>query len=319
METQQPQVTNGVSGNGAAKKPQAVGAESPGNSTIAPPPSKRKKILSAIAVVAIVVAAYMIYKGMYFVSTDNAQIQGKTVMLAAKVPGYVTQVNVAENQKVKAGTVLAQIDGRDYQNMLHQMELETESLQARVRDSERNFKRISELFSKGAVSQQQRDSAEASYRETARKIQSLETQVSQARLNVSYTEIKAPSDGVVARKSVEVGMLAPVGTPLFGFVSSEERWVVANFKETEIPEIQPGRVVDIEVDALPGRKFHGKVESLSPATGATFTLLPPDNATGNFTKVVQRVPVRIQLENLSARDIDSLQAGLSANVTVHIR
>ncbi len=319
METQQPQVSNGVSGNGIAKKAQTVTAEGPGSVVITTPPSKRKKILSSIAVVVALVASYLVYKGMYFVSTDNAQIQGKTVMLAAKVPGYVTHVNVAENQKVKAGTVLAQIDGRDYQNMLHQIEFETESLQARVRDSERNFKRISELFSKGAVSQQQRDSAEASYRETARKIQSLETQVSQARLNVSYTEIKAPSDGVVARKSVEVGMLAPVGMPLFGFVSSEERWVVANFKETEIPEIQPGRVVDIEVDALPGRKFHGKVESLSPATGATFTLLPPDNATGNFTKVVQRVPVRIQLENLSAQDIDSLQAGLSANVTVHIR
>ena len=281
--------------------------------------SKRKKILTAVGVIAVLLTGYLSYQSYYYVSTDNAQIQAKTVMLAAKVPGYVTQVNVTENQKVKAGAVLAEIDGRDYKNMLHQMEFETESLQARVRDSERNFKRIADLFSKGAVSQQQRDSAEASYRETARKIQSLEAQVSQARLNVAYTQIKAPSDGVIARKSAEIGMLAPVGTPLFGFVSSEERWVVANFKETEIPNIQAGKRVDVEVDALPGREFHGKVESLSPATGATFTLLPPDNATGNFTKVVQRVPVRILLENLTPQDIDSLQAGLSAGVTVHIR
>jgi membrane fusion protein (multidrug efflux system) len=104
--------------------------------------------------------------------------------------------------------------------------------------------------------------------------------------------------------------------PLIGFIDGGSRWVTANFKETEIEGVKVGAKADVDVDAISSRKFHGIVESISSATGATFTLLPPDNATGNFTKVVQRVPVRIRLENLSATDIRILRAGLSAGVKV---
>ncbi len=104
---------------------------------------------------------------------------------------------------------------------------------------------------------------------------------------------------------------------MIGFVDSSERWVTANFKETEIEEVQPGKKVNIDVDAISGKTFAGVVESISSATGATFTLLPPDNATGNFTKVVQRVPVKIRFENITAEEIEALKAGLSAFVKVH--
>jgi membrane fusion protein (multidrug efflux system) len=114
-------------------------------------------------------------------------------------------------------------------------------------------------------------------------------------------------------------MMAGAGQPLFGFVSSDERWATANFKETEMKGVTPGKEAEIEVDAISGKKFEGVVESISPSTGATFSLLPPDNATGNFTKVVQRVPVRVKLINLSPEDIQLLQAGLSAEVKVKIR
>lgn len=279
----------------------------------------RRKILMIGAVIALVGVLYFVYQWLFFVKTDNAQIGAKTVMISAKVSGYVTKVNFDENQKVKKDEVLAEIDSRDYENALHQVEGEVASAEVRAKDAERNYRRLSDLFSKGAVSQQQFDTAQANAREASRRFQAVQAQVEQAKLNLTNTKIRAPSDGAIARKSAEVGMLASVGTPLFGFVSSEERWVVANFKETELRSVAPGKKVDVEVDALPSREFHGVVESVSPATGATFTLLPPDNATGNFTKVVQRVPVRIKLQELTAKDIDLLQAGLSAEVKVHVR
>ena len=259
------------------------------------------------------------YQSLFFVTTDNAQIQAKTVMLSARVSGYLTKVNVIENQKVKEGDVLAELDSRDYENTAVQMENEVASLGARVKNAESDERRLSELFKKGAISHQQYDAAQATAIELGGKLKALQSQWSQARLNLEHTKIKAPSAGVVARKSAEVGMLASVGMPLFGFVSAEERWVVANFKETEMSQIHPGAGVEISVDALPGKVFRGAIESKSAATGATFTLLPPDNATGNFTKVVQRVPVRIGLAGLSASDVDDLQAGLSAFVKVRVR
>lgn len=280
---------------------------------------RKKKILRAISGVAALVVIYAVWYHFTFVSTDNAQVQANTVLLAPKVSGFITKVNVIENQKVKKGEVLAEIDSRDYENSLAASESEMVSAQAQQTDAEKIYGRLRDLVRKGAVSKQQFDTAEANFRAASAKLKAAAAQVEQTKLNLEFTKITAPSNGVIARKSAEVGMLAAVGNPLFGFVSSEERWIVANFKETEIPDITPGRPAKITVDAIPGRAFEGVVQSLSPSTGATFTLLPPDNATGNFTKVVQRVPVRIKLTNLSPEDIDRLGAGLSADVTVKIR
>lgn len=273
-------------------------------------------VLVGIVAVALLGVGYFVYHHLLYVTTDNASVQAHSVMLSSKVAGLVAQVAVEENQAVKAGDLLVKIDDRDYRNTLKQVESDYESLQARVGDAEKNYRRLSQLFKSGAVSNQQFDTAEATYKEMSRKLGALSAQLEQARVNLAYTEIKAPADGIVARKSVEVGMLAGVGQPLVGFVSSEGRWVTANFKETEIRELHAGQKVEIRVDALPDHAFRGEIESLSPSTGATFTLLPPDNATGNFTKVVQRVPVRIRLLDLSADDVARLRAGLSADVSV---
>src|SRR4029077_2959619 len=115
----------------------------------------------------------------------------------------------------------------------------------------------------------------------------------QAALNLSYTRVTSPSNGVVSKKTVEVGQLVQAGQPLMAAVPLDDIWVTANLKETETADVRTGDAADFTVDAYPGRHFKGHVESLSPATGAKFSLLPPDNATGNYTKVVQRVPVRI--------------------------
>ncbi len=278
--------------------------------------NSKKKILIAVLAGFVLLMSYFVYEHIIYVSTDNAQIQAKTVLMAAKVSGYVQKVNVVENQKVKAGDVLVEIDPRDYENTFRQVSNELAGVKARQMDTEKNYRRIADLFQQGAVSQQQLDNAKATADEVNHKFQSLQAQVSQAQLNLDNTKITAPSDGVVAKKAVEVGMLAAPGMALIGFVSAEERWVAANFKETELKDIHIGSQAEITVDALSGKKFSGKVESISSATGATFTLLPPDNATGNFTKVVQRVPVKIIFDHLQASDIEELHAGLSAEVKV---
>jgi membrane fusion protein (multidrug efflux system) len=278
---------------------------------------KNKKILVVVAVVALLVIGYFVYQKMNFVSTDDAQIEAHSVLLAPKVSGYVVKVNVVEGQKVKKSDILLELDDRDYQNAFRQAKADLASIDARRRDAERNFQRISELYKKDAVSQQQFDQATTAFNDIKSKHEAAQAQVSQSELNVEHTKIVAPVAGFIAKRSVEVGQLAAPGVPVIGFVDAEERWVIANFKETDLADIHVGAKVDVSVDAVGGHVYQGVVESVSSATGATFTLLPPDNATGNFTKIVQRVPVRIKLQNLSAEEIELLKAGLSADISVH--
>jgi membrane fusion protein (multidrug efflux system) len=150
------------------------------------------------------------------------------------------------------------------------------------------------------------------------KIEQARAALDQAKLQLGYTRIFAPVTGRVSKKTVEVGALVEPGTPLMAIVPQSDMWVVANLKETQMDGVQPGRGADIDVDSVPGRVFHGKVDSLSAATGATFALLPPDNATGNFTKVVQRIPVKVVLDP-GQPDIDRLAAGMSVNVTIETK
>ena len=277
--------------------------------------NRKKSILTLIGSLAAILAIYFTYEALMYVDTDNAQIEAHAVMLGFKVSGYVIDVKVQEGQRVDEGALLAAVDERDYQNALKASEGELISMEAKRRDAERTFKRYSQLLAGEAISQAQFDTANATYAETRAKYDSAAAQVAQARLNLENTKIRAPEKGFIAKKSVEVGQLAAPGVPLFGFVGAQERWVTANFKETDIEKIKIGAKVFIDVDAL-SKHYHGVVDNISAATGATFSLLPPDNATGNFTKVVQRVPVRIKILDLTDQDIEMLRSGLSAAVKV---
>ncbi len=279
---------------------------------------KKKKLLAGIGSIVVLIVAYYTYEYLMYVETDNAQIEAHTVLIAAKVPGYISEVFSGDGQRVKKGDVLIQIDDREYKTSLDAARSEVLSLEARKKDLEKNYYRLKDLLSKSVVSQQQFDSATAGYNEMKAKYDTAVARSTQAEINLEHSQIRAPSNGVIAKISAEVGQLANPGSILIGFVSSESRWVTANFKETDIGDIGIGKVVEVKIDALGGRKLVGEVESISSATGSTFTLLPPDNATGNFTKVVQRVPVKIKLPNLNENDIEKLQAGLSAIVKVHI-
>ena len=280
--------------------------------------TNKKKLLIGGGVVVFVGAMYFLYEHFMFVTTDNAYIEAHTVLLAPKVPAYILEAGVIQGQKVKKGEILVKLDNRDYVAALESAKSELASLEARRSDAEKNFRRLRDLYSKNVVSSQQFDTAQAGYNEVKARYDATSAKVQQAQLNLDSTEIKAPSDGIVARASAEVGQLAAPGAPLVGFVSSENRWITANFKETEIEGLKIGQKAEISVDALSKKSFEGEIESISSATGSTFTLLPPDNATGNFTKVVQRVPVRIKFNGLSNADYEQIQAGLSAIVKVKV-
>ena len=140
-----------------------------------------------------------------------------------------------------------------------------------------------------------------------------------AELQLAYTEVKAPADGVVSKRTVELGQVVQPGQPLLAIVPLHEVFVLANFKETQLARVRPGMRADVEIDGFPGKVFHGIVESISAGTGARFSLLPPENATGNWVKVVQRVPVKVLLDQKEVGNPQPLRAGMSAVVTIRLR
>jgi membrane fusion protein (multidrug efflux system) len=300
-----------------SKGPESAGVKAPAKPGMSS--GTRTRVLGIIGSVAVLLGGYLGYQAYMYVDTDNAMVQAQATLLSSKVSGIIVRADVEENQKVKAGQVLVEIKPDDYQNALQELQADRDANAAQLKAAQTNYQRTLDLFKKGASTQERLDTAEAQFHSLESKLKSSEAQVAEAQLNLDYTKVTAPSDGKVGRKSFEVGMLAPAGQPLLGFVEGNSRWVVANLKETDMDHISEGKKAYVTVDAIPGREFEGVVESISPATGATFSLLPPDNATGNFTKVVQRVPVRIKLLNLSESDIDRLQTGLSADVKIRIR
>ena len=154
--------------------------------------------------------------------------------------------------------------------------------------------------------------------EASRQRAELVTALAMAQRNLSFTRVVAPFDGVIGNKAAEVGDFVQPGTRLMALVPINASWVDANFKETQLGDIKPGQKVDVAIDALDGKVIEGVVTSISPASGAQFSLLPPDNATGNFTKVVQRVAVRVNFPEEVLKEVP-LRPGLSVVATIHTR
>ena len=322
----------------------------------APAPARNRKVvfvLLGLALLALIAGGVrkLIWARSH-VSTDNAQVDGHILPILPKVGGFVTAVRVQENQAVTAGDTLVVLDDRDYRVRLQQAEadlaiaLATVSSRQRVgqadaavRQAEANAQkahadldRVTPLASQGIVSRQQLDATQTAVRSADAalaaaqaallgadaRVASARAARDQAALQLSYTRIVAAQGGIVSKKTVELGQLVQPGQPLVSVVPLEDVWLTANLKETEIANVTPGDSAEFTVDAYPGIQFRGHVESVSPATGARFSLLPPDNATGNFTKVVQRVPVRIRPDG----PLDSahpLRPGMSVDVTITTR
>ena len=312
--------------------------------------------------------------GKYQESTNDAYIQADSITIAPKVSGYVDRVFVAENQDVKAGQPLAQIDPRDYRaqaaqsvaqidlakanaaGVVAQMaeqraaiaqaeaELNAANASASFAASEveryrplaasgaETLERLSELQNQATQARARAVAARATLNGAQKRIATLETQVRQAQAqgeaaraqlsaantNVEATILRATADGRIGDKSIRQGQFVQAASRLMTLVPKASLYVEANFKETQLGLMRVGQPVTIEVDALPGVELPGKLASIAPGTGAQFSILPPQNATGNFTKIVQRIPVRIAI-SAGPETRKLLVPGMSVEVSVDTR
>jgi membrane fusion protein (multidrug efflux system) len=290
--------------------------------------------------------------GRFLVSTDDAYVKADNTTIAPKVSGYLSAVLVGDNERVKAGQVLARIDDRDFVVALDQAKADVAAAKATVASKQAQLevqesviaaakatievdtaaktfagqenKRYTDLAATGygsvqnaQAAQSRNAGAEAAIQRDQANLVSALKQVDlikaefaqavaasaratalqrQAELNLGYTTVTAPIDGVVGNRTLRTGQFVQAGTQLMSLVPASGAYIIANYKETQLTDVHAGQKVDVAVDMFPGKVVHGYVDSLAPASGQEFALLPPDNATGNFTKVVQRIPVKIAFE-----------------------
>ena len=318
--------------------------------------TKKKAFLSLAALAAVAGAAYGGWHwwsySRFIETTDNAYIGADITVVAPKVTGYITTMAVADNQQVRAGTVLFEIDASDYRAKVAQAQAAVQarraaidvidkqlaSQQATIAEadaswrstradqvrSEEDLKRYRQLAASNYVSNQKLEVAQADQRKAraavdradaarsveqnqiavlqANRVQALaqlaqaEADLAAAQLDLDNTVIRAPVDGVIGNRTGQTGQYVKPGTQIMVIVPTDEIYVVANFKETQLRGMKPGQSAALHVDAFPDQVIKGHIDSFAPASGARFSLLPPDNATGNFTKIVQRVPVKLLLD-----------------------
>lgn len=387
--------------------------------------SRRRFIIIAVVTVLIVGALLLWWRSTFYEDTDDAQINGHLIQVSSRIAGQVVKINVEENQAVEAGTVIAELDPRDFQVAVDQDEAnlqaaeaayesakvnvpitgistgstlrsassdvegaqaqvaasrqQLQGAQAQVAQAEANYtkakldlERYTPLVQKDVISKQQFDQAvatadadkaaldnakanvavaqaqitvaqqkvkqaqaqfqnaqsapdqmkaqKAKADQAAAEVEQARAKLEQAKLNLSYTKIVAPEAGIITRKSVELNQNVSVGQNLLTLVSLDDIWITANFKETQLREMRSGEPVTVAVDAYGGREYDAKVTQIGGATGSVLSLFPPENATGNYVKVVQRVPVRIDLVDPKNENKDHLlRPGLSVEPKVRVK
>ncbi|MFM0642740.1 HlyD family secretion protein [Paraburkholderia bryophila] len=338
--------------------------------------SKSNKKIYAVGTVAIVLLglcaalAYGVLKPSG-PSTDDAFVSADFTVVAPRVAGQIVALGVDDNQFVRKGQLLAQIDDRDYaaavdaananvaaaqaaidnvsaslvqqRSLIDQAAATLSAAHANAVFARADDARYADLAQHGAGStqnaQQARSRTDTALADVARNdaalqaarqqvavlttqreraeatLQQTQAALDTARLNLSWTRIVAPIDGVVGQRAARVGAYVTPGTPLLAVVPLQQAYVVANYQETQLGNVRPGQAAEVRVDTYPGMVLQGTVDSFAPATGVTFAAIAPDNATGNFTKVVQRIPVKIVLQAGQA-SLDKLRVGMSVDATI---
>ena len=391
---------------------------------IVQPPFRRRAIVAIVIVLLAAVAVALWWRSTFTENTDDAQVNGHLIQVSSRISGQVLKVEVNENQMVKAGDLIAELDPADYQVAVENAEAALASAQANAAaasvavpisivntgsnlnsagadvsgtqagveqaqnqlqaahdlvgqakanntKAQADLERYKPLVEKDVISKQQFDAAVAAAaaakaalsdarameraasdavrvanerlaqaqaqlkfaetgpqqvaaqsaraRQALAQVQQAQAQLDMARLNLSYTKIVAPEAGIVTRKSVEIDQNVAAGQNLLTLVSLEDLWVTANFKETQLRHMAAGQPVEISVDST-GKTYQGKVTQIGGATGSVLSLFPPENATGNYVKVVQRVPVRIDFTDLRNEDPNhELRPGLSVEPKVRVK
>ncbi len=341
-----------------------------------PPNWRARGVLAIIALAALGFGGKLWYHSTHYVETENAYVAGHVHPVSSRIGGVVTKVLVEDNQAVKAGDVIAELDPADQRVKVEQIEAQIASAQQQVIQAEaqvaqvraqagaasaqvaqsqallvranQDAERFGQLYTSTmkAVSKAEVDAANASRagasadlaarrgnaeaaqaqisaagaaRDVVKaQIKVLQTQLKDAKQQLAYNNIVAPVGGRMGRRSVEVGARVQPGQQLAAIVQ-EEVWITANFKETQLAGLQPGQAVKVVIDAMPKKPLTGRLESFSPASGNQFALLPADNATGNFTKIVQRVPVKIVLRPEDIKELKGrLVPGMSAMAEIEL-
>lgn len=237
------------------------------------------------------------------IATANAQIE------AAKVNVWKTTQDLKRYENLVKDHSITQ---QQYDQVLAAKQAADKQLQILVEQRNQASQQTGYVSSQSEATSEQIGVASA-------MIKQREVDVQNAKLNLSYTVITAKQDGFVSKVPVQVGQFLQAGSQLFSIVLNSDKWVVANFKETQLNKMVEGQKVEVKIDAFPDDKFEGVVSSISPATGSTFSLLPPDNASGNFVKVVQRVPVKIAFKDLKPEIAKKLRAGMNVLVDVEVK
>jgi membrane fusion protein, multidrug efflux system len=281
---------------------------------------RRRGFLVAVAVAALALSLGALGYWWYAsgrVSTDDAFIEGRIVRISTQVAGQVARLAVTDNQLVKEGDLLVQIDDRESRAQADQAAAEARAAQVAAENAAADARRAEQLFDRQLIARQALDLAVATERARAAEADAARKRAAETALRLSFTRIESPEAGRVTRRMIEEGAYVQVGQMLMTVVPNDF-WVVANFKETQLTKVRPGQPVEVKVDAYPGMRLRGHVDSIQAGTGARFSLLPPENATGNFVKVVQRVPVKIVFDELPA-DPALLGPGMSVVPTVRVR
>jgi membrane fusion protein (multidrug efflux system) len=360
-----------------AEQPQLAAVPAAATEPAKTPPNWRARgILALIALLGLGFGGKMWYHSTHYVETENAYISGHVTPVSARIAGVVTRVLVEDNQVVKAGDVIAELDPADQHVKVEQIQAQIASAQQQVLQADaqvaqvraqalaataqvaqsqaqlvranQDAERFSQLYSSTmkAVSKAEVDAANATRaganadlsarrgnveaaqaqivasgaaRDVVKaQIKVLQAQLKDASQQLGYNKIVAPVAGRLGRRSVEVGARVQPGQQLAAIVQ-DQMWVTANFKETQLAGLQPGQSVKVVIDALPKQPLTGRIDSFSPASGNQFALLPADNATGNFTKIVQRVPVKIALRDEDVAKLRGrLVPGMSAMAEIEL-
>ncbi len=355
-------------------------------------PQKKSKVFPVILILMVVVGAWFgiskYIHAQHHEETDDAQVEANISPVIPRISGYVTQVRVKDNQKVKKGDTLLILDDRDLKIKLQQAEAalgtaesnlgaakasssaasaniatsqagvstidaQIETAKVNVTRTTQDYNRYANLIKDHTITQQQFEQQQAA-KETAEKqllvlvqqkkqaatqtsaitsqshatssqiaiasstIKQKEVDVEDAKLNLSYTVLTAPEDGLISKVNVQEGQYITAGQALFSVVLNNDVWVVANFKETQFDKMKVGQKVIVHADAFPKHEFEATITSFAAATGARFALLPPDNSSGNFVKVVQRLPVKIEFTQAADSLARQLIAGMNVTVDVHL-
>ena len=285
---------------------------------------KKRFLIPSIIAVVVCLLGWLYFSS--FETTDDAFIEGHIIRVSPKVTGIIEKLYVDDNDHVKKGKLLLTIDDRDYKVRYEQAKaayemalykqksavVDKNAAETDLKVAQLDYERYKGLYDKGAVSKQEYDKAKSKYdlakanyataqqqvfskeknKVADAELRRLAAVMNQAKLELSYTKIFASEDGKITNRSAEEGAYINAGAPLFSIVP-DKRWVVANFKETQLNKIRVGQKVKIKVDAYPHLKLEGVVDSIQSSTGAKASMFPPENAVGSYVKVVQRVPVKI--------------------------